>query len=138
MARELSLLDRLRTPERERRLSALPDPAVLSGSVLDNLRRLLNTRQGRCVTRPEYGIPSLEDVRFGGMDGVKELARDIQLSIERFEPRLQRVRVRVLPRTEELTTVRFEIVAELVTPDGRSRVAFETRLDDSGRLVVGG
>ncbi len=137
MARELSLLDRVRHPELEDRRSVDTDHGRLTRSVLRNLERLLNSRQGGASIRPDYGIPSIEDTMTAGSDGLRTLCAEIQSSIAAFEPRLHNVRVKVAPKNEnDPTFLRFEILADLVTGGRKSRVRFETRLDESGRLAV--
>lgn len=137
MPRELSLLDRLRHPELEDRHSVETDHGRLTRSVLRNLERLLNSRNGAAPSRLDYGIPSVEDVMHGGSDGLRTLCAEIQGSITEFEPRLHNVRVKVAPKNEnDPTFLRFEVLADIITGGRKSRVRFETRLDDSGRLAV--
>ena len=137
MSRELSLLDRIRHPELEDRRSVDTDHGRLTRSVLRNLERLLNSRQGAASIRSDYGIPSIEDVMTAGSDGMRTLCAEIQASIAAFEPRLSNVRVKVAPKNEnDPTFLRFEILADLVTGGRKSRVRFETRLDETGRLAV--
>ncbi len=136
MARELSLLDRIKNPDREDRRSVDADLGLLARSVLRNLERLLNSRHGSAPACLDYGIPSLEDVMHGGPEALKELTAEIKHSIETYEPRLRSVRVRLVPRGEESTLLRFDITAELMSGGKRSRVHFETRIENSGRLSV--
>lgn len=136
MARELSLLDRIKHPDREDRRSVDPDLGRLAQSVLRNLERLLNSRHGSAPTRSDYGIPSLEDVLHGGTDALRDLTAEIKRSIETYEPRLRNVRVRLVPKGEDETLLRFDITAELSIGGRRSRVHFETRVENSGHLSV--
>ncbi len=136
MARELSLLDRVKHPDREDRRSVDPDLGRLAQSVLRNLERLLNSRHGSAQTCLDYGIPSLEDVMHGGADALRELTAEIKHSIETYEPRLRSVRVRLVPKSEESILLRFDITAEIMVGGRRSRVHFETRIESSGRLSV--
>jgi type VI secretion system protein len=136
VARELSLLDRVKHPDLEDRRSVDPDLGRLAQSVLRNLERLLNSRHGSAPTCPDYGIPSLEDVMHGGTDALRDLTAEIKRSIETYEPRLRTVRVRLVPRGEDATLLRFDITAELTIGGRRSRVHFETRVEDSGRMSV--
>jgi type VI secretion system protein len=136
VARELSLLDRVRYPDREDRRSVDPDPGRLAQSVLRNLERLLNSRNGAAPACMDYGIPSLEDVMHGGSESLKELTAEIKRSIETFEPRLRAVRVRLLPQSEAGLFLRYDITAELLAGGRRSRVHFETRFESSGRMSV--
>jgi type VI secretion system protein len=136
VARELCLLDRVKYPDREDRRSVDPDLGRLAQSVLRNLERLLNSRHGSAPTCLDYGIPSLEDVMHGGSDSLRELTSEIKHSIETYEPRLRSVRVRLVPKGEEAMLLRFDITAELVVGGRRSRVHFETRIENSGRMSV--
>lgn len=136
MARELSLLDRIKHPDREDRRAVDPDAGRLAQSVLRNLERLLNSRHGSAPTSLDYGIPSLEDVMHGGTDSLRELTAEIKRTIEQYEPRLRTVRVRLVPRTDDDTLLRFDITAELPIGGRRARVHFETRVENSGRLSV--
>lgn len=136
MARELSLLDRVKHPDREDRRSVDPDLGRLAQSVLRNLERLLNSRHGAAPACLEYGIPSLEDVMHGGSDALRDLAAEIKRSIETYEPRLRSVRIRLLPKGEEGLFLRYDITAELVAGGKRSRVHFETRVETSGHMSV--
>jgi type VI secretion system protein len=136
VARETSLLERIRHPEREDRRSIEPDFNQLAQSVLRNLERLLNSRHGAAPACMEYGIPSLEDVIHGGTESLRELTVDIKRTIETYEPRLRAVRVRLLPRGEEGLLLRYDITAELLSGGRRSRVHFESRVESSGRMSV--
>jgi type VI secretion system lysozyme-like protein len=64
------------------------------------------------------------------------MSEAIQASIREFEPRLQNVRVRMVPRTAESTQLRFDITAEMVAGPNKSKVRFETKLENSGRLSL--
>lgn len=137
MARELSLLDRLRRPDLEDRRLVDTDHGALARSVMRNMDRLLNSREGSAATRLDYGIPSIEDLRHGSAGTLRDLAKDIQKCIETFEPRLENVRVRpVAAGEQDVATLRFEVQAELVTGTRKSRVRFETRVEQSGHLEV--
>lgn len=136
MARELSLLDRIKHPDREDRRSVDPDVGRLAQSVLRNLERLLNSRHGSAPTALDYGIPSLEDVMHGGADSLRDLTAEIKRSIENYEPRLRNARVRLVPKGDDATLLRFDITAELTAGGRRSRVHFETRIENSGRMSV--
>jgi type VI secretion system protein len=72
----------------------------------------------------------------GGSDALRDLTAEIKRSIETYEPRLRSVRVRLVPRGEDATMLRFDITAELLSGGKRSRVHFETRVEDSGRMSV--
>ncbi|WP_084788890.1 type VI secretion system baseplate subunit TssE [Bradyrhizobium sp. Cp5.3] len=63
-------------------------------SVLENLRRVLNSRQGCCETRPDFGMPDLNEAVGQGADAVRALAHSLKQQIETFEPRLKHLSIR--------------------------------------------
>jgi type VI secretion system protein len=62
-------------------------------SIIGNLSRLFNTRRGAVAHLPDYGLPDISEIYRDMPDSVVELQDAIRLSVERYEPRLRRVRV---------------------------------------------
>jgi type VI secretion system protein len=107
-------------------------------SVLDNLRRILNARQGCCETRPDFGMPDLNDAIGQGADSVLVVARTVKQQIEMFEPRLKNVSVRFLADPENPLQLDFQISAVLQYEDQTERISFDTVLSDDKRFKVRG
>jgi type VI secretion system protein len=107
-------------------------------SVLDNLRRILNARQGCCETRPDFGMPDLNDAIGQGADAVLVVARTVKQQIETFEPRLKNVSVRFLADPDNPLQLDFQINAVLQYEDQTERVSFDTVLSDDKRFKVRG
>jgi type VI secretion system protein len=62
-------------------------------SIIDNLTRLFNTRRGSLDHMPDYGLPDITQVYRDlpySIDGLRAAIKDV---VERYEPRLRRVRV---------------------------------------------
>ena len=99
MAREQTLLDRIAASARQRggryERTAQEDPEALMESVRRHLTHLLNARHAMSEALPEYGLPALTDVTVGTRDYVGLVRDAIRTAVERFEPRLRRVRVKV-------------------------------------------
>ena len=137
MGRERSLLDRLDDPRPNAPRRVEESTEDLADSVLAHLQRMLNTRQGNCLTLDDYGIPDFTDMVHSFPEAVGRMQRAIRHSIERYEPRLRRVRVNPVDE-EDFFRVRFEITGELVTADEQAAVWFETTISPSGRISVRG
>jgi len=75
------------------RLTDVPESDHRLRSILGNLGRLFNTRRGTLAHVPEFGLPDLSDVSRAVPAEVESVRRAIRESVERFEPRLRRVRV---------------------------------------------
>lgn len=147
-----SVLDRLLddTPQQSHELP--PRPAALindvRASVCRDLRALLNARRRLVEASDEYpeledslinyGLPDLQSFEVREDPGYQSLCRMIQETIERFEPRLQDVRVthkdldrRTSGRQAGERVLGFQIEAVLVVEPMQEPVVFATTLDVS-------
>jgi type VI secretion system lysozyme-like protein len=136
MPRERSLLERLRDPDADRAPAIRENTARLADSVLANLQRLLNSRHGITPIQADYGIPDLSDLLHSFPEATARMRAAIKAAIEKYEPRLRRVTVKQSGPTEEIFSLRLEITGELVSPDEKTSVWFETRIDPSGRVLL--
>lgn len=131
MTADRGLFERLRALEHSGQRSVAPRADRVFESVLEHLERLLNTRQGQSATVPDYGIPALSDAGRAGQ--AAEMRRAIEQAIRDFEPRLEGIRVRLLPNDEtDPQQIRFEIQARVVTDEERLAVRFKAGGDDRG------
>src|SRR5262249_32029990 len=84
-----------------------------------------------------YGLPDLASVEAISSEQRAGIGRVIRQAIERFEPRLRRVKVTLLPQDAELhLSLKFRIDARLAV-DPAPEVAFDTILEvGTGKYVV--
>lgn len=138
MPRERSLLERLRDPEPGAARTIHENTGRLAESVIANLRRLLNSRQGIAPIQADYGIPDLCDVIHNFPEATAGMRKAIKAAIEKYEPRLKRVTVKHVEAPDDVFALRFEITAELVTEEERASIWIETRIDSTGEVDVKG
>ena len=138
MPRERSLLDRFRHPQPESSRTIRENTDRLADSVMENLRRLLNSIHGNSPIRGDYGIPPIVDLLHDFPDAIGGMRKAIKTTIEKHEPRLKRVNVRHVESPDDPLGLHFEISAELVTEDEKATVQFETRIDGLGHVGVKG
>ena len=140
MPREQTLLERIAAREegagRRQEARATEDLEALMDSVRVHLGRLLNARQGMSEAQPEYGLPALSDLTIGVDDYVKRVRDSIQTAIEKYEPRLRRVRVTLVTDEDQERTLAFRVDAVLVSRTGEHRVWYETSLAGDGQFDV--
>jgi type VI secretion system protein len=113
-----------------------PDPKRMTDSVVAHLERILNTRQGNAQIADDYGIPDFTDFKSAYPDAHRDLERAIRQTIQKYEPRLTSVRVKFIPRDDELLTVSFQIIARLVLEGRKDAVVFESILDSDGKVRI--
>lgn len=138
MSRERTMLERFRAPEPDADRTIRQNTGRLAHSVMENLRRLLNSLHGNAPVRDDYGIPPIVDLLHDFPDAIGGMRKAIKLTIEKHEPRLRKVSVRHVENADDPLALNFEITAELVTEDERASVQFATRIDGLGHVGVKG
>lgn len=133
--RERSLMERLHAatdapPPVDRR----SDPSALAESILANLNRVLNERQGCCEIRVDYGMPDFKDLVGQFPDAIPTVVRAVKQQINSFEPRLMGAVVRHVPDTSNPLSLSFQITATARAGDTSTRISFETVLGDDGYM----
>ena len=140
MGREQMLLDRIasggRAVDGRPESSTVEDVEALVASVRRNLVRLLNARHGFSQALPDYGLPALTDLTVGSADYVAVIQEAVRTAIEKYEPRLRRVRVSRVVDEEAKQKLSFRIDAVLIGRSGEHRVCYETELAGSGQFSV--
>ena len=137
MANERTLFERILDPELRQPRTARERRELMSHSVIHHLSRLLNSREGCCLTVQDFGMPDVEN-KSGSR---KELQHDMEMAlrntISRYEPRLRRVVVKMEETEEERLVPKFTITAELIPADSFTKeVAFTTIVDPSGKIRI--
>ncbi len=140
MGREQSLLERIASglDGGRRGSTTQEDLHVLVESVRGNLERLLNSRHGMSETVPDYGLPALTDIVVSGDRHVQLLREAMQQAVEKYEPRLRRVRVSVVEQEGETKRMGFRIDGVLVSDSGEHRVWYGVALSGGGEFEVSG
>ncbi len=131
------LLERLGDGESGRGWHAPDDPEAILSSITESLRRILNSGRGEASTDGRYGLPDLRGLVRNMPMSADEMKEAIREAVERYEPRLRRVRVRNVTDPDS-SRLQFEILAEVNDeegPQGRP-IRFSTRLERSGRVEI--
>jgi type VI secretion system protein len=105
-------------------------------SIIDHLLCLLNARQGSTVIAEDYGIPDFTNL--SGDDysaAMSKIIADIKNAIEKYENRLENVKVTVDPDKTDPFTVRFKLEG-LLSGEKEMPVIFETLVSSVGRIIV--
>lgn len=95
-------------------------------SVMSNLNRLFNTRQGSVKHLPDYGLPDISSIYREAPRSIDDLRRAIKTVVKQYEPRLRRVHVEHQDTDEFDMRLVFILTGEL--SNGR-RVQFRTTFE---------
>lgn len=135
---ERSLLERIDNPPEDTKRKLNLDLNALSDSILAHLYRMLNTRHGDSIIHPDYGMPDMNELLEKFPDAVFELKKAIQISIEKYEPRLKKVVINHIADEHNPCTLKFEITAQLAIDGKDNKFWFETFVDATGKARVKG
>ncbi len=101
-------------------------------SVLDNLRRILNSRAGSLAHLPDYGLPDMGLVLQGLPVAAHGVMKAMHSTLLRYEPRLAELDIDLAPQCRP---GHLEYVLDARLKSGE-RVAFGTTLAAEGRVLV--
>lgn len=114
-------------------VSAVPREYRRAKSIADHLWRMFNTRQGAIPHMPDYGLPDISEIYRKLPGSLKELETIILNLTTKYEPRLERVRVRPIPTEPHEFRLAFELTAAV---KGGDRIAFQTSFTAQGETKV--
>ena len=114
--------------------SRVEDETAVTDSILASLRIILNSRQGCCETRPDFGLMDFEAAAQNYRNAVAMIGRDVERQIRLFEPRLRNVMVRTVEDTTRPLELVFHVSGELAYADRTVRVTFDSVLGSDGHM----
>jgi len=71
----------------------LTEDQKLSSSIFENVRMILNTRKGSVLHLPDFGIPDILQLYYGGGNPLELLKKEIRDVILKYEPRISEARI---------------------------------------------
>jgi len=102
-------------------------------SIMDNLNRLFNTRQGMLPHLPTYGLPDISEVYRKMPHGIEELKNAIQKTVSTYEPRLKRVKVELGDTDKKRFKIIFILSGEM---ENGGKVHFQTTFTSTGNSSI--
>ncbi|MGF6098844.1 type VI secretion system baseplate subunit TssE [Pseudomonas sp. 18175] len=101
-------------------------------SVLDNLRRILNSRAGSLSHLPDYGLPDMGVILQGLPATAHGLITTMTATLLKYEPRLAAVSIELLPQA---LPGHLEYALDVQLQDGQ-HVSFGATLAPEGKALV--
>ena len=115
--------------------SASESDAAVVRSVLFNLRRVLNSREGAAAAQMEFGLPSPQELLQNWPVSREGALAAIRRCLLRYEPRLTEVIVRTVPFAPGDLALSFQIAARLIGPT-RTQINLTTAVTADGRVSL--
>ena len=102
-------------------------------SVMDHLNRLFNTRRGTIPHLPDYGLPDISEIYRKMPGGIEELQSAIKKTVEKYEPRLTRIKVLKQENAASDLSLEYILSGEMI---GGGTVRFKTKFSGTGNLSI--
>ena len=131
------LLKRIRQWEDDVDASADLDIETYVASVLEDLGKIYNTRQGTVVIDATFGLPDftslMNTMSPPEIDGLSDNIEDVTMQ---YDKRIKNVISRYQKREDDMGIVRFSITAKLQFKDQLIPLAFDTLLQGDGSVLI--
>jgi type VI secretion system protein len=103
-------------------------------SIMDHLNRLFNTREGSLSHLKDYGLPDISEIYRKMPHGIEELQKAIKRTVEKYEPRL--VKVKVTPRETDPKDFKLVFILSGELAEGGGMVRFQTTFTSLGSSSI--
>jgi type VI secretion system protein len=101
-------------------------------SVLDNMQRILNSREGTLSHLPDYGLPAMSGILQGLPASAHALMTTMRQTLLKYEPRLAALDIDLLP---QVMPGHLEYAVDVQLKSGQ-KVMFGTSLSPEGKVLV--
>lgn len=135
MPRELTVLERLRRGE-PTSPTATESVEDRIQSVIANLRRIVNSREGCAPAQPDYGMPAPSEIVHAFPHAIERVQRQLKSQIQRFEPRLTELEVLHLEVENEPIKMFFQVSGRIATESGGTWLSLRLAFNPSGRFDI--
>jgi type VI secretion system protein len=114
-------------------IDVVPKEFRRAKSIADHLWRMFNTRQGSLPHLPDYGLPDISEIYRRLPGSLKDMEQTLLALTAKYEPRLEKVRIRPVQTAPHEFRLAFELTAMM---KGGERIAFQTSFSTSGETKV--
>ena len=113
-------------------LDAISEEEQLILSVMDNIRRILNSRAGSIAHLPDYGLPDMSKMIQGLPGTAHNMMNILSTTLLKYEPRIKSVSLVLLPQ-DTFGTLRYSLDVEL---HQRGLIRYGTEFVPDGRVLL--
>jgi len=97
----------------------LSEEQKLRGSIIENLRMVLSTRQGSVQHLPDFGMPDILQLYFNSGNSIDPVKKEIKNVIMKYEPRIGDVQVQKSDFDQETMRITLKIIATIKETPGK-------------------
>lgn len=135
--KELRLLERISRWEEGGERTNQTQVDILIQSVIDHLRRLLNTRQGSVQLDPAFGVPDFTNVAGGLAAGsTRDIEEALRRMVQKYEPRLKSPRITLSRESSDVLSLRFTLDGMLEVDQRDIPLQLSTTVGANGQVNI--
>lgn len=105
-------------------------------SIANNLSRIFSTNAGSAQILNDYGKPDLNNINLSMKESIERIENECEKTINKYEPRLFRTRVRV--NKESLNSNKLEVLIDgiLRVDNKQEHLIFKANLLNNGKTQI--
>lgn len=135
--REHRLLERIASLGADAERSHITRSEILVDSILEHLRRILNTRQGSVPIDPQFGVPDFTNLAGSFSSGTTgQMIEDMTRMIQRYEPRLRHPQITFTAVQDEVLTLAFAINGFIAVDNREIPVRLSSQVSSNGKVSL--
>ncbi len=135
--KERRLLERIAAWEDGEERTNKTQVDILVTSVMDHLRRLLNTRQGSVLLDPKFGVPDFTNTAGGLTAGsLSDIEEEIRRMVLKYEPRIKSPKVTVSRESTDVLSIQFGLQGRLEVDDREIPLQLSTTIGANGKVQI--
>ncbi len=109
----------------------------LTASVIDDLEKMYNTRQGTVMLDTEFGLPDFTSMMNSlSPSDIENLTRAFIMTTNRYESRLKNVTVRFNKKEGDLGVMRFSVSCKIAHAEQLYPMKFDALLQGDGSVTL--
>ncbi len=131
-----SLFERLMVEEDQSGMTVREGMPGYMDSIKRNLQKILNSRLGHSPSAPQLGLGDFNDGSIESTDMAKQIQKDIQHTIQNYEPRISSVEVEYDHINSSALDIHFSISAKVPVGNGSERILVDIILENGNHCRV--
>jgi len=107
-----------------------PDLNKVKASIINYINKLVNIKKGNLLTDPESGMPDFTDYIYNYPESIRDIERSVENIIEKYEPRLENVKVAFISKNDNSFSLNFQIKGILT--EEKKPLIFNSEINKTG------
>ena len=110
---------------------------MLVNSIVEHLKRILNTRQGSVPIDDDFGVPDFTNLAGTLETGdTRQIVDNVERMIKKYEPRLKSAHIAIIENDREVLSLNFSLHGLIEIDNQDIPVRLTTRISSNGQIYL--